>query len=687
MPMTPPPPPRGQSLGLTDVRNYCQAYGIFISGVMDTQRTAADWLTDLAMIGNCAPVWNGSLLLMIPRCEVSFVDNGAYYLAPTSSGPVADLDDSVLMSDAGPPVTIIRKRNPDAYNILPIEHIDRVNDYHTIITTIRDQGDILRRGPIKASVLQLHWIHDQGTATKVGWPLVRRQTLIERLEFDFDLPWTYSWLDPMDLVTLTDKFLGLNKTPVRITSIKETQDYKLQCTAEPFYYGAHSPTPESPTFSPIGTSFNQNADPGSVNPPIIFEAVAALNQFNNQGAIWVTTTGSDPNYGGCDVLMSTDGGNTYKQVGVINRNPIMGTLASILPFGTDPDSADTIFMDFSGIVNTNPNDNGPPPSTTDMMNNFQSVFYIEGGGAITRNGQNLNIPYELISYADSGGTSTPDVFAISPPFRRGVFGTPIVQHNQFSRVVFVSDTQAIIQIPLDQSLIGKQLFFKLTAFNTFLQEIQNESDPAVLAYAFTPTGQVGSSQIQNNQQQQGYTTTPSQLVLQGKSGGQPGHPSFTDPTKIYIVQPFTANFSQGAVVYSGLTSPQAIPAGPFPLTLYVSVFDPSHTGTGPVHVDTNQTNFNTAGYTRVGQIVIADVSSGGATASSPGQRNMYATSPAPDGSRTIFGIVGGTPSTSYIDVYINGIIQAPSGAGYSFASGQIVFVNPPLPGDVIQVVF
>lgn len=481
------PPPVGQSPGLTAIRNYCQAYGIFVSGVMDTQKTASDWLSDLADIANAYPVWNGSQLNFVPRCEVSAVGNGAIYIAPTASGPVDFLDDSVFVQKNAPPVTITRIRSrvdkQNAFNVLPIEHIDRSNQYNHRVTTIRDQGDIFFRGSIPATTRQLLWIHDAQTATKVAWPLLRRSTLIERLSITFTLPITRSYLDPADLVGLTEQILGLVKYPVRLTDVSESETFELQCTAEPFYYGAHAPTPQIPAPIPVtGWTANQQADPGNVNPPIIFEPVKQLNTYQNQGSLMFIVCGSSPNYGGCNIHMSTDGGNTYQSppVGTLQGNPAMGQVFSAdFPAIPDPDTTTDLFVDLtesSGALSNFP---------ADQRDLFQSVCYLQGGG--TQPGGHLIIPYELVAYANAN-LITGNQYDLPPTIRRGVFGTPIADHPIGSLFSFI-DKNELVSIPLNPSLIGVQLFFKFTAFNVFLQNEQDIAD--VTAYTYTPIG-IGS---------------------------------------------------------------------------------------------------------------------------------------------------------------------------------------------------
>lgn len=664
------------SLGLMAVRLYCQAYGIFISGVMDTQRPAADWLNELCQVANCAPVWTGSMLNFVPRCEVSAAGNGAIYIAPTASGPVADLDDSSFGYADGPPVTFPRTRQADAYNVLPIEHINRADNYNRAITTIRDDSDIFFRGAIKASTLQLHWIHDQATAVKVGWPLVRRSTLVGRINPTFILQKNYSWLDPYDLVTLTDPIMGITRFPVRLTQIKENSNFELECTSEPFYYGAHAPTATLPGSVPINTSFNQNLPPGSINTPVILEAVARLNSFQNQGSIWLLASGANPNYGGCVVFMSVDGGATYTQVqdAVMNGNGIIGLTIADFPAGTDPDTVDTLTVDISESFGQQ-----LQSFTAAQRDAFSTLVYLQGGGPNVVNGQNLDIPYELLSY-ETATLISGQQYNITPTTRRGVYGTPIVDHPVGSQFAIL-DTSIVVQVPLDPSLIGREIFFKFCAFNQFLQEQQDISDPAVIAYPFTPTGKTGGSQIVN--QNQNYTTTPAQVVFQGQSGGIPGHPSFTDPTKVYVITPFTVNFASGPVTYVGPFGPSTIP-GTTPETIFVSIQDPQLTGSGTLFVDTTDANYNSSGFVKIGKLFINDISTGGASPQTP-QRNIYGVTPAPDGSNKVF-LIKGFPPGPYADINVNGVLQTP-GVHYVLLGNQITFTQAPKANADIEAVF
>jgi hypothetical protein len=74
----------------------------------------------------------------------------------------------------------------------------------------------------------------------------------------------------------------------------------------------------------------------------------------------------------------------------------------------------------------------------------------------------------------------------------------------------------------------------------------------------------------------------------------------------------------------------------------------------------------------------------------PGNRFQYAMTPAPNGVTTSFSFPGDLPSTSYVDVYVNGVLQTPT-INYSLnltaGTWSVVFTTAPLTNDIIETVF
>lgn len=483
-------PGAGTNLGLNTVRNYCQANGLAISDVLDAQDTPARYLEDLCDIANCAPVWDGVELDFIPYSEVSFYGNGASYVAPTASGPIFTLTaKNFLVGDNEPPVTVQRARAQDNYNSLPIEFTDRSNMYNVNSVTVSDAMDITTQGPMPGASKSYHWIKDSGTATQVGQVLLKRNLMVKRRTYKFKLPASWGLLRLMDLILLNEPSLGAAPVPVRLTKITENPDFSLECEAEPFIYGASAPVIPAAvgsTTPPNNQPVDSSVDPGSVNAPIIFEAIPAIS---SSPQIWFALSGSAQYYGGCHVWLSTDGGSTYNMVGTAGGSNTMGLVYSAnYPSHADPDGTDTLNVDLTESL-------GSLTSFTNAQRDlFQSLCLLTPGGTVTLStGQTLTIPYELIAYA-TANLSSANKYALPPTIRRGVFGTSIAAHNIGQSFSYLNDG-FIFKLNMPQSWVGQTLYFKFTAFNIYgLQEQQLSS---VTAYPFTPTGLVGWSWTPN----------------------------------------------------------------------------------------------------------------------------------------------------------------------------------------------
>src|SRR5438270_1263233 len=89
------------SLGdLTQYSNYCVANGIFLSPVLDAQKSAADWIQEILDVTNSAAVWSEGVLKIIPYGDTTAVGNGATFLPNTT--PIYDLSGNDLLA----PVTV-----------------------------------------------------------------------------------------------------------------------------------------------------------------------------------------------------------------------------------------------------------------------------------------------------------------------------------------------------------------------------------------------------------------------------------------------------------------------------------------------------------------------------------------------------------------------------------------------------
>ena len=493
------------SLELT--RLQCRANGLWGSLVMDNQQKAADWLTgypadpnSTGSLGiyaamNAAPVWSGFKLKSIPYSEVSAVGNGAVYIAPTASGPVADIpEEDFIAGPEEPPVSSPRTAQIDAPNVLQIQHPYRISDYNNVFTSQPDNGSISQFGTRKATPQVLNCVQDVDVARKILSILVRRQNIL-RTSYKFKLKAKWKLLEAMDVITIPEAAtLALSegsaqgeRLPVRLTSITEDDKFQLDCEAEPFVYGLHNPVAETVT-PPTPFVPNTGVVPALVNPPVIFEPPLAMSSHQGQSELWLAVSDPDASYGGCLVYMSTDGGSSYHQIGTLQGSAVTGVTLADWPATADPDTAHDLLLDL-----------------TESLGDLQSYLiadedlftypcYLAGGSS--------DIPYELMTYSvcqlGLAHQYTLKATGSGNHLRRAVFSCPAagegVDHPSNTRFAFLPPgSSAVLKLQLAAPLVGTELKFKFCGFNTFGNGLQMLAD--VTAYSYTPTGLPGGGQL------------------------------------------------------------------------------------------------------------------------------------------------------------------------------------------------
>ena len=347
-----------------------------------------------------------------------------------------------------------------------MECLDRTNSYNTAIIEAQDLAFIETYGLRQSQSKQLHLFADTN-ACRISTQLqLQRQGI--RNTYQFTLDQRYVLLDPMDIVTLTDAALGLNRQPVRITEITENDDGSLSMTAEEYLAGIGN----APLYSfqqGLGFNANYNISPGNANAPVIFEPPARLAEALE---VWLAVSGG-PVWGGCDVWISSDG-NSYKNVGRITGSARIGVLTAALPaitqapVGQTVDIADTLTVDLS-------QSNGQLLSgTLSDANALTTLCYVDG---------------ELMAYETAtlvGGNLYNLTYLV-----RGAYDSPIGSH--MAGGAFARLDGGVFTIPYTQDFIGTVLYIKLVSFNIYgggQQQISN-----VQPYTYTLQGTAFSSPL------------------------------------------------------------------------------------------------------------------------------------------------------------------------------------------------
>jgi Putative phage tail protein len=508
---------------VTECELYCLANSIFISPVLDQQKSAAEWIGEMLLIANCEAVWSEGVLKIRSRGDVAATGNGATF-APNIT-PVMDLTDDDF-KDREEPVRILRPNPRDAYNSVSVNWTNRGNQYNTEPVQEQDQAMIDAYGYRPASPLDALGVCRADVAAQVVHTALKKN-IYNRTQYKFKLGYEHILLEPMDVVTLTCTVAGVNyqkldHTPVRLLSIAEDTDGYLDCTAEEMPAGAGTPIQHP---KQTGGSFATplNADPGMVNTPVFYEGSREMRQalYGTPYALLMALSGG-PYWGGCSVWRSYDG-TTYEVVArQVGRTP-MGILTAGVASGADPDTGTTVSVDLLqsfGVLQT---------VTQADADNFKTLFVL-GGGATS----------ELLSYETA--TLTTKYGYDLTYLRRGIYGSVIQTHATNDLFFLVSNACNWIYPSQD---VHKTIHFKFTSFNQYGKAEQALAD--VTDYTYTLTGGLSGVKVVTTN----YTVEPSDVGVNSDTTG--GNNTITLPTATDTVNTVVTitNIGSGTTTISG----------------------------------------------------------------------------------------------------------------------------------------
>ncbi|NKI97537.1 phage tail protein [Rhizobacter sp. SG703] len=436
--------------GMQDWSDYCVAAGLVMSPALTEQISAAELVQLLGRLTNTAPVWSAGKLKMIPYGDSTEAGLGRTFTPNTT--PVYDLtDDHFIPSPGEPPVKQERKSPADAKNHFRVQYRNRANSYNVDVAEAKDQADIDAHGLRSEAILKADWITDGAVARLVAQLMLQR-SLYVRATYTFKLPVNFSLLEPMDLVTISDVGLGLDRHPVRITATdEENDDGDLTITAEDFPAGVASAA-MYPSEVNAGYLHDYNAAPGNVDAPVLFEAPVGLTQTGLE--VYAAVKGSSAAWGGCNVWVSVDGLN-YQKASTLHGPARYGRLATFI-------SNDSVSVNTSGqLISTSAADAAA----------LGTLCYIGG------------VAPEYIAFQNAA-LLAPGSYALSG-LVRGAHGTPRTGHQVGDAFVRV-DSAIGKSGPLELSFVGKTIHFKFTSFNIFGAAEQSLAE--VQAYDYRVTG-------------------------------------------------------------------------------------------------------------------------------------------------------------------------------------------------------
>ena len=453
--------PSGLIADTTQYATYCLASNLLMSPVLDKQEQFISTLQRWAELSNTWIFWSENQMKFVPLGTYAVSGNGVTYTPVTTIQYDLGYDDFIVKSGE-PPLTVLRGDISKAYNWVKVNARHRINLYNAVTVEWKDLASISQFGAFQAKEVQADEVCDRNIAQVMATFLGER-SLYLRNEYKFTLGWNYCLLEPGDIVSLNDPALNLVTHPVRIKEVAEDKDGNLTITAEecPTAFGAAAtltPQPSTPASFP-----SSDVDPGSVNPPAIYEPDTAVTAGQSQ--IWVGASGGSY-WGGATVYASIDD-VTYAEIGTID-NPIpQGVLLSTLASHADPDTTDTLSIDLTESLTV------LSASVTDADADAGRTLALVDG--------------ELIAYGAVAPNITNSYSSDLTYLRRGFYGSLIGAHAAGSAFSALTPS-AMLKVTLPASYVGKTVYLKLTSFNLFGSAEQDIS--LVTRYSFVPVGRV-----------------------------------------------------------------------------------------------------------------------------------------------------------------------------------------------------
>lgn len=427
---------------LENFRLYCKACDLLISPTFTDQTKAVDTLKEIFEATNTIYFWSQNKLKFVPRADSQIVGENATYVPDLT--PLYDLTaEDFIELDDGALIIFERANRSETYNHQEVKFLNRENEYNEELAEFKIQTDINRRGLKSASQKDYSFICTKERAQYVA-QILTQESLLGRTTYKFSLDWSYCLLEPGDIVTLTDEYLGLDKMPVRIESVEEQDDYTINFTAKQIT-GAATAAKYETNYNYTRPSIDTNTAPSDTHAPFIYK-------MPESQAVGIAVCGADTNWGGCDVWISVDN-LSYEYLGSINAPSRYGQLLTDL--STDGNSIDVELFDKS----------------------LQLLSVSEQ--AAQNNAAPVKIGNEWLSYqtAELIGTGQYRLSNLS----RGIYGTAAQNHNVND--LFVRYDTANFSYNYIKTEEGKTFYLKLPAKNVFGKAVQDLAECSV--YQFT----------------------------------------------------------------------------------------------------------------------------------------------------------------------------------------------------------
>ena len=614
--------------------DYCVAAGLLISPAITEQIAAAQVVRMAAELTGAAISTTSGRLQIVPRSDQAETGRGRTYTPDLV--PVYDLDDECYTpaSDGDPPLKYRRRSTADRYNVWRLEFMNRANEYNVETIEARDVADIAERGVrVNPNTVQAHWICDAAAARKAVQLMLQRSISV-LADYEASLPWHYSLLDLVDIVTLSDTRLQMDKVPARVTEISENEEGDLVFGFEDYPIGSASAALYDHPAG-IGYQPNWNVAPGSIDTPVIFEGPAQLAGTTGI-EVYIAARGVDLNWGGCQVWTSLDGSN-YRQIGTIQGPSRYGALSATLGAGGT-------FMSVNGLGSAQIISG----SATDAAQLATLCFV---GGA-----QGEFMAHQAATLTGAGAYNLGSLV-------RGAYGSPIVGHPNDAVFVRIDDRVARSG-PLDPSMVGQDLYIKCLSFNLYGAAPQSLAEVSPVVY--NVTGQPAS--YNPGIGGKGVQLKASSLLFQlPKAGGiNPAAITFTAERKGGLLGAATFTVPAGGATLTGTGDTRTLAGAGLTTdsaTVRVSITDGLATYTSDVTVAKLREGLDGADGEDADAPVVGLLSNESATVAADNAGTVASFAGAGGSFRVFFGLTEVTGSSTFSLVSSSGVTVAINSAG------------------------
>ena len=440
--------------GIGNYRLYCRENDLLISTPVDatSQKKTQEIIKDICDLTDIYFFWSND------RFKIAIKDNRSAGDWKPNTTVVYDLnEDDMLLQTDGACVSFARKDSSEIYNRFTLEWCNRDNSYENETISYELSEDISKTGLRQASTVNGKYFYKKERAIKVCEMLARRNER-ERNKYNILLDWAYCILEPGDLVTLSDKTIGLNKQIAMVNMVTENKDGTVSVELLQYFDGNYSAG-----IIDVGENdynyIDYNIEPDSTADPIIFQPPSDATLTGNE--LWIALKGTGNNWGGCNILGANQDAN-YSSLGNFRMKSQYGVLTADMGIDADTFTAN-INGDFENV-------------TLADAQNANSMFWIDG---------------ECLSYQTA--TKNSDGTWTFGGIIRGQFNTNINYHSTGANVVLCNGS--LFNIELTKKDIGRKIFFKFPAVNVFNANQQDESDLDYCTYTIKEYGIPSASDI------------------------------------------------------------------------------------------------------------------------------------------------------------------------------------------------